>query len=473
MSDSALAVVDDPRQALKQINGELEDARSEQPKLEAKKEEVRSAWLQAGRPDHDSPEFKAAEQAVKTAGENSDKIASLDRAKVLILESLSPGAGTAAGITMPGQDGPASVATAAGWDSFKLFSREMPGEGVPISAHIGKFAESKARLGEVRLGEVISREELAASLRGGDVGRMAAEPTATENQRRGPYLGLFPQLRRRLRILDLLPMANMDGLFLPYTKEEGTFGYATGVKEAAAKPEASITFTDAEAVARTIAVYQKIRKQILSDVPALRGIIDDRLRFLLELKLEEEVLTGKGTDPELSGILHTTGLGVVKYNASTLPAEGNGVYVPEQVLRAITTVFLANAEPDGIVMAPVDWQNAMLSKFTYKAGAETTGGSGEFVGGGPFSTTPTTLWGVPLIVSSSMKEAEVLVADFRLGGQLFIREGINVAMSDSDQDDFIKNKLTLLAEMRAALAVYRPAAFCKVWLTKAAEEAGN
>jgi hypothetical protein len=29
-------------------------------------------------------------------------------------------------------------------------------------------------------------------------------------------------------------------------------------------------------------------------------------------------------------------------------------------------------------------------------------------------------------------------------------------------DDLIKNRLTIVAEMRAGVAVYRPAAFCKV-----------
>jgi hypothetical protein len=36
---------------------------------------------------------------------------------------------------------------------------------------------------------------------------------------------------------------------------------------------------------------------------------------------------------------------------------------------------------------------------------------------------------------------------------------VNVLLSDSDQDDFIKNRVTMLAEMRAALPVFRPAAF--------------
>jgi HK97 family phage major capsid protein len=280
---------------------------------------------------------------------------------------------------------------------------------------------------------------------------------------------VIPQLRRVLRILALIPTATMDANTLPYTRESGSFTTAKGTKEGEPKPEANIVFTDAEAVARTVAHWQKIRKQALSDFAALRGIIDSRLRYGLERKLEEEVLVGKGVDPELTGILPTTGLGVVKVEAS----KAGATFVVEQVLRAITTCFLSDAVADGIVMHPTDWQTALLSKSIYETAAKTEQGSGEFIGGGPFSVTPVQLWGVPLLPSASMKEAEVLVGDFSLGCQLFIREGVNVLLSDSDQDDFVRNRVTMLAEMRAALAVFRPAAFTKAWLTAAAETLGN
>jgi hypothetical protein len=40
-------------------------------------------------------------------------------------------------------------------------------------------------------------------------------------------------------------------------------------------------------------------------------------------------------------------------------------------------------------------------------------------------------------------------------------------MSDSDQDDFLRNQLTMLAEARAGLAVWQTQAFCVVSLEAA------
>jgi HK97 family phage major capsid protein len=440
------------KEKLKKIEAELDEKRDALAEASEAREAAKKAYAGSEEISQDSAEFREAMEANRAYGEIADEIANLQAVQIGTLKMLGKDA------PAPSGDRPAGDSSdPRGWDSTQLFATDM-GDGKSVGEYLASMANRKARVGDVKLGEVITRDAFAA------------EVTGTEDMRRGQWLGVVPQLRRRLRIVDILPVATMDENVLPYTKESGAFTGAKPTKEGEAKPESSITFTDAEATARTIAVYQKIRKQVLSDVAAMRGIIDSRLRYLVERKLEEEILGGKGADPELEGILHTTGLGVVKYTAS--PAT-DGAYIAEQALRAITTVFLADAEVDGLVIAPTDWQSALLAKANYEASAGVTGGSGEFIGGGPFSTTPAQLWGVPLIVSATMKENEVLAGAFGLGAQLFIREGVNVLVSDSDQDDFIKNKLTLLAEMRAALAVYRPAAFAKAWLTKTAEEAGN
>jgi ADP-ribosylglycohydrolase len=55
-------------------------------------------------------------------------------------------------------------------------------------------------------------------------------------------------------------------------------------------------------------------------------------------------------------------------------------------------------------------------------------------------------------------QATPLVGD-AMGVPLLFREGVNVKSSDSDQDDFVRNRVTILAEARVAAPVWRPASF--------------
>jgi HK97 family phage major capsid protein len=69
---------------------------------------------------------------------------------------------------------------------------------------------------------------------------------------------------------------------------------------------------------------------------------------------------------------------------------------------------------------------------------------------------------VPVIQSSIVDQTKAIVADWGRATTVYVREGLNLRTSDSDQDDFINNRVTLLAETRMGLAVWQPAAICEV-----------
>jgi len=52
-----------------------------------------------------------------------------------------------------------------------------------------------------------------------------------------------------------------------------------------------------------------------------------------------------------------------------------------------------------------------------------------------------------------------LTGAFKLGAQVFDRWLARVEVATENEDDFVKNMVTILAEERVALAVYRPEAF--------------
>jgi HK97 family phage major capsid protein len=418
------------KDSLRQVEEDLVAAREQRVDAVRKRDAARDAYASSGKLGQDSPEFKAARAAVAAVGEIDDRIDALQKSQVEILKVL-------------GRDRP-SEAVAAGHPPFAMGGSWKTAELLQddiLRGRLEQMGSSTMAVGRLGLGQVVDRDTLAADV-------MAADVTGTANMRRADYAGIVPQLRRPLRILDLLPTGTMDNNSLPYTQESGSFTTAGETAEGTLKPQGDIAFTDATADAATIAHWVKVRKQVLADFPALQSMIDGRLHYGVLRRLEDEIVAGNGTAPNIRGILATTGIGAVAYAAGEL--------VADQILAAITNVFLADGEANAIVMHPLDWRDALKAKAA---------GDGHYFSEGPFSVTPTVMWGVPLIPSRAIPQGGPLVGDFALGAQLFIREGVNVLLSDSDQDDFVNNRVTLLAEMRAALAVYQPALFTTVDLT--------
>jgi hypothetical protein len=426
---SVLVQDDGLRSKLSQVEDDMAQLRTERAEKIKERDKAKQAFAASDGYDLDSPEYKAAERAVRELGEVDDNLADRQAAQVGILKMLGQSERDVAKDSGVGTGRLKGDQPLEGWDSAPLFTDE-------VKSMLSRASTTKGRFGGIELGTVADRDAFKADI----------APTA--NQRRGDYYGLLPQLTRPLTVLDILPTGTMDSNTLPYTVESGSFAGPAETLEGELKPEAAVTFTDATATAQTIAAWMKVRKQALADFAAMRSIIDSRLRYSVRRRLEGQVLAGNGTDPNIRGILATTGIGAVVYDAAALPAD--------QILRGITTVLLADAQASGVIMNPLDWQAVLIAKAA---------GDGHYYSGGPFSVTPQVLWGVPLIPSVVIPQGTVLVGDFALGAQLFIREGVQVLLSDSDQDDFIRNRVTLLGEMRAALAVFRPAAFATVDLT--------
>jgi HK97 family phage major capsid protein len=411
------------RSKLAQVEDDLTQLRSERAEAVRKRDQAKGEFAKLEAYDANSDQFKSAMAATGQLGAIDDKIAEAQQVQVGVLKMLGQDREPA----RSADRGKAETNGREGtWDSSALFDST-------VKSMLERAATTKGRFGGIELGQVADRDSFKADL------------STTANMRTGDSLGTIEQLRRPLRLLDLLPVGSMDSNVLPYTVESGSFAGAAETVEGAVKPEIAITYTDASATAQTIAAWMKVRKQALADVSALRSIIDGRLRYSVQRRLEGQILSGTGVDPNLRGILNTTGIGAVTYDAGKLAAD--------QVLAGITTVLLADAQASGIIVHPIDWQNLLTAKAA---------GDGHYYSGGPFSVTPQVLWGVPLIPSVAIPQGMLLVGDFALGAQLFIREGVNVLLSDSDQDDFIRNRVTLLGEMRAALAVFRPSAFATV-----------
>ena len=255
-----------------------------------------------------------------------------------------------------------------------------------------------------------------------------------------PGVVALPQ--RRLTVRDLLSPGRMDGSTLEYVKETGFTNNAAPVAENAVKPESSMKFDLVTTSAKVIAHWVKASRQILDDASQLQSIVDQRLRYGLAYVEERQLLNGDGTGQNLLGI-------VPQARAYTAPITVTGATMIDQIRLALLQAELAEYPSTGIVMNPKDWTRVELLKDS----------QGRYIIGNPQGNAAASLWGIPVVTTQAMQEDKFLAGAFRLGAQLFDRWEARVEVSTENQDDFIRNMVTILAEERLALAVYRPEAF--------------
>lgn len=321
-------------------------------------------------------------------------------------------------------------------------------------ATLEQLAHSSAPIGNVMLGQFMSAERFAASLRPHAQGASDDQP-GLEGKRRQVWGPIVRQVYRTPTLLDLLNVGTMTGSVIDYVVELGDLDAGVAeVAEGERKPEGQVDFDEASAPARTIATWVKQRRQVLADIPELLTVLSTRLTYSVQRRIEQQVLIGDGQGQNLLGLLNVTGVGVVP-NDAAIPTS-------DLILKGKTNVLMSDAVPNGIVLHPYTHE-ALLTEKTQ---------TGERLDSdGAFSSDGQVLWDLPIIDSKVIPEKTALVGDFTLACTLLIREGVNVRVSDADSDDFTRNRVTLLAEARVALPVWQPSALTIVSLAAGATQA--
>ena len=262
--------------------------------------------------------------------------------------------------------------------------------------------------------------------------------------------------QQRLYVRDLLSVGETSQNIVYFIKESSYTNAAAATAEEGEKPEATFATTTASAAVKKIAVVAKVTDEMWSDFPMLRDYVNTRLRFMVEQTEEDELLNGVGTGNHLTGILQTSGIQTIAVSGSVL----------DTIHKAITKIRTPAAgvggyEPDGIVMHPTDYQIIRLAKDD----------NNQYFGGGPYAYGPygnggyqdmPGPWGLRTVVTTAITAGTALVGAYKLGAQIWQREGIRVDSTNTNEDDFNFNRISLRVEERLALTVYRPSAFCTV-----------
>lgn len=249
-----------------------------------------------------------------------------------------------------------------------------------------------------------------------------------------------------LVIEGLIPHIPVTSSSVQYLKNSAFTNGAKVVAEGTAKPESTFQFKLATANVETIAHYTKITEQLAQDAPAVQAFINAKMIYGLQLKIDEQIVNGTGSEAsQLTGLLATTNSS--DYSAD-LEALKPSIKTMADFALAIKTKLETNGyAPKYLILNPIDWAGLALMKDT----------NGLYILGGPAAVAGKTLWGMSVVTTPSMPQGKYLMSDFALGATIFDRQEVAVEI-DREQDDFTKNLFTIRVERRLGLAVENPKA---------------
>ena len=251
--------------------------------------------------------------------------------------------------------------------------------------------------------------------------------------------------RTPLVIRDLFGAEAISGSTLVYLVEGAIQGAPAVTAEGAEKPQIHFADPTAKTVSlKKIACHIKESEEYINDYPFLASAINGRLLYELGLVEQNTLVTD---------LLATSGIGT-----GSITAAATYLDVAEAILQAAMDVQAASGfAADAIALNPADW---------FKLRTVKASGTGEYFGGGFFGAQNVpNLWGIPVCVTPAVAANKFVVGAFKTCGSVVANGGVRVEATNTNEDDFVKNLMTIRAEERLALAVRRPAGF-KV-LTKA------
>ena len=264
--------------------------------------------------------------------------------------------------------------------------------------------------------------------------------------------GIYTTPNRNLRIRDLLPTRTTSSNLVEFTRENAftnnagpQVGGSPEAYENVTKPESAITFTLVNEPVVTLAHFIPASVQVLDDSPMLESHINGRLMYGLKLKEETQLLSGTGSNHQLNGLIT---------QATAYAARSPLLTNEMDIIRdAIRQAQASEYSPDFLVLNPSDWYDIEIVK------TGNTATDIRYVVGDPRGgMMPPNLWGLPIVITNSISAGTFLIGS-RNAAEIADRQMAAIEASREDSTNFRKNMVTIRAEERLALCVFRTEAF--------------
>jgi HK97 family phage major capsid protein len=249
------------------------------------------------------------------------------------------------------------------------------------------------------------------------------------------------------RLSDLLaPLPTASGS-IAYPVETAATDPTVEVAPGSAKPEAALTVTSVTDTLSTVAVWIPVTTEVLEDDAMASAYLDRRLERMLRDRLDKQIVAGDNTGANIQGFLATPNIQTVAFATS----------IADTVAAAVRAIRVnAQSEPDAVALHPDDYQKLLIVKVA---------AANLYQNGFPLSIDDDgnlRLWNLRVFSNLGLTAGTGLVGAFSTESGIAVTGGMTISRSSSVGTYFTTNIVAVLAEIRAALVVFKPPAFAKL-----------
>lgn len=225
-------------------------------------------------------------------------------------------------------------------------------------------------------------------------------------------------------------------------RDAGGEGAPTAVAAGAAKPQSDRDWVKTIVPITKIAHFYKVPEEYLADIVWMQDEITGvGVEELLSLE-DSLMLTASASTTQFAGLNQS-------FNSTAFSAPGslaslvNAANNYDVLVAAWTQLRNLKSVATGVLLHPSDYAAMILTKDSQN----------NYVFGAPNQAVPN-LFGAPIVPHTAVTSDKYFLGDFskvRVG----VRAGLSVRIFDQDQDDAIKNLVTIVIEERITMAADR------------------
>lgn len=262
--------------------------------------------------------------------------------------------------------------------------------------------------------------------------------------------GIIESPKRKVHMSDILPGGSIGpGNSFTFMREKGTGeGAPAPVAEGDLKAQFDLDLEEADVKVETVAGWVRVTRKAMNNIPGFVSFLQSRLPEKFQRSLDNQILYGNGTTPNLKGIL-TAGNFVASTSTGTNP-------LVEKIIDDIATLDdTYERDATGILLRTKDYYSFFKNKAS---------GSGEYdlpPGVTIGNDGVLRILGIPVWNTTALNVSDYVVGDFDMGAQLLTQNAMRIEFFEQDGINVRENKITVRIEGDYALPVYGPNYFIK------------